>query len=186
MAAKRGSVYTGALAKRSAPPIPRSSILGGEPSQDVVTKATQAGLIHCVKGLPLLYEHYQIPASDDPVPRLVLLVFRLGMDHVPYFQEPGSKPGTTVNRHAYLRIELEVAKERRPEEGSDMPALDRLSARRARRRGSKPAPAIKETLRKQLQRARKDPYVQFLKLVASANLSGIDVGEMARAMGHIR
>jgi hypothetical protein len=183
---KKGKpLYTGILAKRCAPAIPRGSTFS-QPTAEEVRSATDARLAHMAKGIILLFEHYKIPKSDEPFGRFAQLVARLASDHVPYFQEPNTRRrGAPVDRLGYLRLELELAAEKRPTDRGDFPALKRLASAKPNR-NSVARGKDEEGLRKQLQRARKDRFVRGLTSMARRvpHLRA-ELEELAGAMGHI-
>ena len=159
MAKQRKAVYTGMLAKRCAPAVPRpstSNTLSGPIempiTDDVFEKSFGAILAHKLKGVSLLRKHYKIPDSDETVAWLTKLVFHLADDHVPYFQEPsGRRRGRRIDRLGYFRLEQALAAEKKAADRGDLSALKRLA------RGFD-----EDKLRKRLQRARKDWIVQGL------------------------
>jgi hypothetical protein len=183
--------YPGELGKRAAPARLVDTILGGGISEEHRREFLQASLGHTMRGLALLFHHYKIE-GDDTTAKLMLLVLRLAGDHVPFFQAAAlAKPGTKVNHLEYTRLELDVMAEKRPSDRGDTPALTRLVTGSRRYKTYAKAGGV-ETLRKRLQRARKDPFTKFVRKVAQA-LPQFRVGadrkaieDAARVLGQVR
>jgi hypothetical protein len=174
--AKKG-VYSGALAKRCAPAYPKGSALS--PSKPEEWDLWRQALVeHLFKGIQLLFEHYKI-SRDDFVVGLFPLVVLLAIDHVPYFQQPNAqRRGAPVDRLGYLRLELELAAEKKPTDRGDRPARRRIADANGE---------DVEGIRKRLARARKDPFVRYLTLMSKYPdvISRKDLEEVARKMGHL-
>ena len=115
---------------------------------------------HQMEGLSLLMKNYEIHDTNLTL-GLLRLVFALADAHVPFFQ-PSSKrrtkkPGPQTDVGRLLRLQLDVLKYKRPGDRGDLPALKRLLTTPAYRRYSS-----EESLRKALQRGRRDPLVAVL------------------------
>ena len=145
--------YRGKLAKSGSPPIPRGTILGGTPSLSKVAAAYGERLDYNLEGLALLCTHYEIQ-QEDPTVRYMLLALRLANDWVPYFKPTQRKRGPKVDRVNGLRLALDVADARRAGASTDEAALVKIALKGLHK-------DEKGTLRKKLQRARKDPVVRM-------------------------
>lgn len=162
--------FRGKLAKPGRPERPTRARLGINPPRSVddtepLPEALNAwhaeALRYDLEGLTLLCAHHGIE-QDDPTVRYMMLALHLARDLVPYFQPAARPRGQKVDRVNGLDLALDVADMRRRHGRTvrtDDRALMELEDRLRYRKHSR------ETLRKRLQRARKDPFVEvFLKI----------------------
>jgi hypothetical protein len=158
--------YSGRLSKPSAPGRPVATLRDGEPTPEQMEEFETRRIAHQLQGLGLLLKHYKIPEKGNLTLRLMMLAIELGEAHVPFFlpapkNKAKGKPGPRVDAAGYLSLYLALTRAKRPGDRGDMPALRRLLLTPAYRHYARAAGG-EETLRKRLQRARRDPVTRVL------------------------
>jgi len=158
-AKRRVPKFHGKLAKPGRPPPPPTGnwpLPEDHPPEALNAWHTEV-LRYDMEGLALLCKHYGIE-EPNPTVRYVLLALRLAWDFVPYFQPAGRPRGKKVDRVNGLNLALDVVEiRRRRSVRTDAQALSLL----ARRAGSAYRKRDPGSLRKSLQRARKDRGVKI-------------------------